>query len=45
MTFVGAPLIGISSSFIREGIRNGRNMQVFLPVKVWNYIEEMGFYR
>jgi len=45
VTFLSAPLIGLSSSFIREGIRKRKNMQVFLPDKVWNYIDNMGFYR
>ncbi len=44
-TFVDAPMIEISASFIREGIREGKDMQYFLPAKVWKYVEEMGFYR
>ena len=43
--FVEAPLVEISSSFIREGISEGKNMQYFLPAKVWAYIDMMGFYR
>lgn len=43
--FVPAPLIEISSSFIRQGIRDGKNMSYFLPDKVWKYIEEMHFYK
>lgn len=35
---VNAPLIEISSSFIRESIRNGKNIQHFLPAKVYEYI-------
>lgn len=42
--FTAAPLIGISSSFIRESIRQGKSMRHFLPEKVWKYIEEMHFY-
>jgi len=42
--FVPAPLIEISSSFIRKGISEGKNMNYFLPDKVWKYIEEMHFY-
>jgi nicotinate-nucleotide adenylyltransferase len=38
-------MIEISSSFIREGIRDGKNMSQFLPEKVWEYIEEMHFYQ
>ena len=45
ITCVDAPLISISSSFIRKGIKEGRNMQHFVPDKVWNYIREMNFYR
>jgi len=40
-----APLITISSSFIRQGIREGKNMRYFLPEKIWKYVEEMHFYR
>jgi nicotinate-nucleotide adenylyltransferase len=43
--FFPAPLIGISSSFIRKGISEGKNMMHFLPEKVWKYIEEMHFYK
>lgn len=43
--FVNAPQVEISSSFIRESIREGKNMQYFLPGNVWKYIEEMGFYK
>jgi nicotinate-nucleotide adenylyltransferase len=42
--FVPAPLIEISSSFIRKAISEGKNMSYFLPDKVWKYIEEMHFY-
>jgi len=43
--FTAAPLIEISSSFIRDGIKQGKNMRHFLPEKVWKYIEEMHFYK
>ena len=42
--FVPAPLIEISSSFIRKGISEGKTMLHFLPEKVWKYIQEMHFY-
>jgi len=45
VTFVKAPMIEISSSFIRKAIKAGKGMQYFLPAKVWEYIDEMGFYR
>ena len=42
---VNAPLITVSSSFIRQGIKDGHDMRHFVPEKVWKYIEEMNFYR
>jgi nicotinate-nucleotide adenylyltransferase len=39
-----APLVTISSTFIREGIRNGKDLRYFVPGKVWEYIREMHFY-
>jgi nicotinate-nucleotide adenylyltransferase len=43
--FVNAPSVEISSSFIRDSIKAGKQMQYFLPAKVWEYIDRMGFYR
>jgi len=39
-----APLMEISSSFIRKGIRAKKSMQFWMPEKVYNYILEMHFY-
>ncbi len=39
-----APLMELSSSFIRKGIKAGRNMRFFMPEKVYEYIKEMHFY-
>ena len=44
VTLVNAPRMEISSSFIRESIRQGKNMAYFLPDKVLSYILEMHFY-
>lgn len=41
---VKAPLMDISGTFIRDGIRNGKDMSYFLPAPVWKYINEMHFY-
>ncbi len=40
-----APLMEINSTFIREGIRNKKNLSFFLHPKVAEYILEMGFYK
>jgi nicotinate-nucleotide adenylyltransferase len=42
---VDAPLIEISSSFIRKAIAGGRDIRHFLPRAVWQYLDEMNFYR
>lgn len=42
---VNAPRIEISSSFIRDSIKNGKKVRFFLPPKVFSYIDEMNFYR
>ncbi|MBI9038266.1 MAG: nicotinate-nucleotide adenylyltransferase [Bacteroidales bacterium] len=39
-----APLMEISSSFIRKAIKNGKNIEYMLPEKVSKYICEMHFY-
>ena len=41
---VNAPLMEISGTFIRNGIKKGKNMSYFLPPDVWKYIKEMHFY-
>ncbi|MBN1108853.1 MAG: nicotinate-nucleotide adenylyltransferase [Bacteroidales bacterium] len=41
---VKAPMIEISGTFIRSGIKKGKNMSYFLPPAVWKYISEMHFY-
>ncbi len=42
---VGAPVIELSSTFIRESIKNKKNVAPMLPQKVWEYIDRSGFYR
>ena len=39
-----APVIDISSSFIRNAIKKRKDIRYFLPEKVNNYIQEMHFY-
>jgi len=40
ITLFHAPLLDISSSFIRQAIRADENVRFFLPEKVYKYIEE-----
>ncbi len=42
--YVSAPLMDISGTFIREGIKNGKDLSYFLSPAVWKYIKEMHFY-
>lgn len=44
LKIVDAPLIEISSSFIRKAIRDKKDVEFFLPCKVAEYIKEMHFY-
>lgn len=41
---VKAPLMEISGTFIRDGIKKGKDMSYFLSPPVWKYIKEMHFY-
>jgi nicotinate-nucleotide adenylyltransferase len=40
-----APMVEISSTFIRQSLRHGKNMRYYLPDKVFDYIREMHFYK
>ena len=42
---VGAPVIELSSTFIRESIKNDKNVVPMLPNKVWEYVEHNLFYK
>lgn len=41
---VDAPIVQISSTMIRKGIKDKKNIQPLLPKEVWDYIDEMNFY-
>ncbi len=41
---IDAPLMEISSSFIRNAIKEGKDVKHFVHPAAWKYIDEMGFY-
>lgn len=45
VTAVAAPLIGLSSTFVRQQINNGYDMRHFLPCGVYDYIKQHNLYR
>ncbi|WP_190810603.1 nicotinate (nicotinamide) nucleotide adenylyltransferase [Flagellimonas sp. S3867] len=42
---VDAPIMEISSTFIRNKHKEGKNVRPLLPESVWKYMDEMNFYR
>lgn len=42
---VNAPIVEISSTMIRNAIKEGKNIKPLLSTSVWNYIDEMNFYK
>jgi nicotinate-nucleotide adenylyltransferase len=45
VTWVDAPLMQISSTFIRDAVRSGKSVKYLLPEKVNDYLLEMHFYK
>jgi nicotinate-nucleotide adenylyltransferase len=43
--YITAPIVEISSTFIRENIKNSKNVMPLLPEKVWQYIDHNLFYK
>jgi nicotinate-nucleotide adenylyltransferase len=43
--FIEAPLMELSSTFIRKSIKEGKDIQYMLPAAVYDYIDEMNFYK
>ncbi|MBT8182360.1 MAG: nicotinate-nucleotide adenylyltransferase [Eudoraea sp.] len=43
--WVNAPIMEISSTFIRKQHKLGKNIRAMLPDAVWTYLDEMNFYR
>ncbi len=44
VTFTDAPMVEISSSFLREAIKNKKDVRYYFTEPVWNYLKEMHFY-
>ena len=42
---IQAPLVEISSTFIRQAIKEGKDVRFYLPESVYDYIDEMNFYK
>lgn len=42
---IDAPIMELSSTFIRKSIKAGKNIQPMLPQHVWEYLDEMNFYK
>lgn len=42
---VDAPIMELSSTFIRKSIKDGKNVKPMLPEHVWEYLDEMNFYK
>ena len=44
ITIVEAPLVEISSTFIRNAVKEKKDVRFFMPERAWNYMKEMHFY-
>ena len=42
---IAAPIVQVSSTMIRNGIKDGKNIKPMLTKEVWSYIDEMNFYK
>ena len=43
--FIEAPIVEISSTFIRKAIKERKEIQPLIPHKAWTYLDEMNFYK
>lgn len=43
--FIKAPIMELSSTFIRNAIKEGKDVRPMLPENVWQYLDEMSFYK
>lgn len=42
---VDSPIMELSSTFIRKSIKESKNVRPMLPENVWEYLDEMNFYK
>ena len=42
---VNTPIIEVSSTFIRDSIREGKDVRFFMPERVFEYVDEMNFWK
>lgn len=42
---IEAPIMELSSTFIRKAIKDKKNIRPMLPQNVWEYVDEMNFYK
>lgn len=42
---IDAPVVEISSTFIRESIKSGKNVRALLPDEVWKYVDHNNLYK
>ncbi len=45
VTRIAAPIMEISSTAIRKAIKSKKNIRPLLPQNVWQYLDEMNFYK
>lgn len=45
VVFTDAPMMNISSTFIRDAIKQKKDVRFFLPEKAWEYVDSMSFYK
>jgi nicotinate-nucleotide adenylyltransferase len=45
ISWMEAPMMDISSTFIRESIRAGKDVRYFVSAPVWEYMDKMNYYR
>ena len=43
--FIKAPIMELSSTFIRKSVKEGKDVRPMLPENVWQYLDEMNFFK